>query len=157
MSDGPFILHTINSKAADFEEALGELNDGRWGKPEKQQVAAFVRQHLIDMMSYLEQTGIDAALSHAVDAFEKVLRDDGISLERCKLVTFALAKGYSVLGSLTQPGMPLLVNGHCIGRVTEVSGTTFVAKIYLKFANVDELASAFPGLRLKDVGAEVDP
>lgn len=61
------------------EDAIGDLNTGHEGMVEKREAAAFVRQHLICVMSYLEQTGIDAALSSAIEAYDLKLKQEGLA------------------------------------------------------------------------------
>jgi hypothetical protein len=69
--------------AARCEDAIAELNVAC---PEdtdyehKCEVARFVRQHIVCIMSSLEQTGIDAALSSALEAYDRKLEQEGIEL-----------------------------------------------------------------------------
>lgn len=61
------------------EDAISDLNTGHEGLEHKREVADFVRYHLVCLMSCLEQTGIDAALSSAIDAYDLKLKQEGLA------------------------------------------------------------------------------
>jgi hypothetical protein len=79
VADEPFIMHTLELLEEQYLDRLGDLNDGRWGYAERKQIAMHVRQHLIQMMSMLEQTDIDIALRAALEAYDKQL--DAVHIE----------------------------------------------------------------------------
>ncbi len=68
--------------AARCEDAIAKLNvacpeDTNY--EHKREVARFVRQHIICIMASLEQTGIDTALSSALEAYDRKLKQEGLA------------------------------------------------------------------------------
>lgn len=62
-----------------FDEASSELlNFDLDTDEDKRRIVKLIRQHLLNMMDCVEQTGIDEALQSAVEAFDKRCIEEGL-------------------------------------------------------------------------------
>lgn len=69
----PIFLLDATRRCEDAFELCDEKQQGR------EEIAKFTRQHLVNIMASLEQTGIDAALYAAIEAFDRRLEQEGLA------------------------------------------------------------------------------